>query len=133
MTLCSLYVLIIMPLLCPIICPYMSLYALTFHIFILHVLFLFILETSAGRDPARDFAGSRSRNPALFSICGILRDAGFFPIFLKNPACGIPQTRFCRSLVYISVLLVFIINVHLFFLIFFNIYIHMLQQSVPFH
>ena len=47
------------------------------------------IECGAGRDPARDFAG-----------CGI-NPEGSHPakIFEKNPACGIPQMRFCRTLV----------------------------------
>ena len=62
---------------------------------------MYTIETGAGQDPARDFAGSRVRNPALFVICGILRDAGFLrdlsrkscpaKVLKKNPACGIPQ------------------------------------------
>jgi len=35
------------------------------------------IEVGAGRDPNRHFAGYRSRNPALFSICGICGSAGF--------------------------------------------------------
>ena len=61
----------------------------------------FFQNFKKSRNPARD--------PATLK-CGILRDAGFLrdlsrkscpaKVLKKNPACGIPQTRFCRSLVY---------------------------------
>ena len=57
---------------------------------------IFILEVGAGQDPARDFAGSRVRNPAFFLICGILRDksARTNPqkFLEKNPANAILPT-----------------------------------------
>ena len=49
---------------------------------------IFELETGAGQNPARDFAGSRVRNPALFVICGILRDfCGIYPANLSRKSC----------------------------------------------
>uniref|UniRef100_A0A914MK61 C2H2-type domain-containing protein n=1 Tax=Meloidogyne incognita TaxID=6306 RepID=A0A914MK61_MELIC len=66
------------------------------------------IRDRCGTGSRAGFCGIPSPNPALFSICRILRDAGFLRNlsrgipslrdFKKNPACGIPQTRFYRFL-----------------------------------